>query len=167
MLSFPSLCVSPSLSVYDCLSLSPCLCVPLSPFSPPSLSMRHAALCNSKFFVNLKQEVESWRLKNNSASVNYRCCLQFNSIFCRVCASFQCWLFVVLFLALQVLPTIVYFSATISVLYYVGVIQVTFRAIASVMHVTMATGAMETFHATLNIFCGWVSLVLIPTLIYG
>ena len=73
------------------------------------------------------------------------------------------------------LPTIVYFSATISVMYYVGVIQVIIRAIASVMHVTiasvmhvtMATGAMETFHATVNIFCGWVSLVLIPTFISG
>lgn len=59
------------------------------------------------------------------------------------------------------MPIIVFFSATISLLYFLGVIQVIIKAIARVIETTMATGAIETLHAAINIFCGWVSCLFL------
>nr|KAG5697778.1 hypothetical protein BaRGS_026735 [Batillaria attramentaria] len=60
------------------------------------------------------------------------------------------------FFAFRVMSTIIFFSASISILYYFGVMQVVIKAVSKVMQVTMGTGAMETLHAAINIFCGWV-----------
>ncbi|KAL8586206.1 hypothetical protein ACOMHN_021473 [Nucella lapillus] len=65
------------------------------------------------------------------------------------------------FFVFRVLPTIIFFSATISILYYLGALQILIRAIAKVMNVTMATGGLETFHAAVNIFCGWAESIMV------
>ncbi|OWF44492.1 solute carrier family 28 member 3-like [Mizuhopecten yessoensis] len=57
--------------------------------------------------------------------------------------------------AFTVLPVIVFFSATISVLYYLGWIQVLIRGIAVVMEHSLGISAMESLHAAFNIFVGW------------
>jgi CNT family concentrative nucleoside transporter len=54
----------------------------------------------------------------------------------------------------QVLPTIIFFSAFISVLYYLGVIQVVISGIAYVMKYLMGTSGSETLSCSANIFVG-------------
>jgi nucleoside transporter len=53
-----------------------------------------------------------------------------------------------------VLPTIIFFSSFISVLYYLGIIQAIIMDIAWVMSVTMGTTASESVNAAGNIFVG-------------
>ena len=53
---------------------------------------------------------------------------------------------------------IVFFSSVISILYYLGWIQVVIRKMAWVMQVTMGTTAGESLSAAGNIFVGMVSL---------
>ncbi|XP_076444108.1 solute carrier family 28 member 3-like [Babylonia areolata] len=65
------------------------------------------------------------------------------------------------FFVFRVMPTIIFFSATISILYYFGVLQVLIKGIAKVMNATMATGGLETFHAAVNIFCGWAESLMV------
>ena len=55
---------------------------------------------------------------------------------------------------------VVFASAMISVLYYVGVIQWLIRNIGWMMSVTMGTTAVESFNAAGNIFLGFVSIIL-------
>lgn len=52
------------------------------------------------------------------------------------------------------LPTIVFFSAVISILYYLGAMQALIRNIAGVMQVAMGTTAGESLNAAGNIFIG-------------
>ena len=54
----------------------------------------------------------------------------------------------------QVLPTIVFFSAFISVLYYLGIVQVLIEEIAQFMRWTMKTSGAETLSCAGNIFVG-------------
>ena len=54
---------------------------------------------------------------------------------------------------------LIMFSATIGVLYYMGVIQVLIEKIAFVMQFTLGTGAIESLHAAFNIFVGWVGCI--------
>jgi CNT family concentrative nucleoside transporter len=56
--------------------------------------------------------------------------------------------------AFWILPTIVFFSSLMSVLYHLGVMQVIVRAIAKVMVYTMGTSGAETLSAAGNIFVG-------------
>jgi CNT family concentrative nucleoside transporter len=63
--------------------------------------------------------------------------------------------------ALQVLPTIVFFSAFISVLYHVGVMQIIIKAIASIMYRTMKTSGAETLSSAANIFVGQTEAPLV------
>jgi len=56
----------------------------------------------------------------------------------------------------QVLPTIVYFSTVISILYYWGVMQVIVKWVAGVMQFAMGTTAGESLNAAGNIFIGQV-----------
>ena len=56
---------------------------------------------------------------------------------------------------------IVFASAVISVLYYVGVIQWLIRNIGWMMSVTMGTTAVESFNAAGNIFLGFVRIYCI------
>ncbi len=56
--------------------------------------------------------------------------------------------------AFQVLPTIIFFSSLMAVLYHVGVMQLLVRAVAVVMFRTMKTSGAETLSAAGNIFVG-------------
>jgi CNT family concentrative nucleoside transporter len=58
------------------------------------------------------------------------------------------------FFAFKVLPTIIFFSAFISVLYHYGILQFVVSAIARVMVRTMKTSGSETLSAAGNIFVG-------------
>ncbi|MCA9624616.1 MAG: hypothetical protein KC731_36580, partial [Myxococcales bacterium] len=53
-----------------------------------------------------------------------------------------------------VLPTIIFFSSVMAVLYHLGVMQAVVRAIAVVMQKTMRTSGAETLSAAGNIFVG-------------
>jgi len=58
------------------------------------------------------------------------------------------------FLAFNVLPTIVFFSALMSVLYHLGAMQLVVKGIAWVMQRTLGTSGAETLSAAGNIFLG-------------
>ncbi|KAK7484554.1 hypothetical protein BaRGS_00024186 [Batillaria attramentaria] len=64
------------------------------------------------------------------------------------------------YFAFRVMSTVIFFSATLSVLHYLGVMRVIIRAFAVAMDYTMKTGAMETLHAAFNIFCGWAESLM-------
>ncbi|RUS81030.1 hypothetical protein EGW08_011196 [Elysia chlorotica] len=63
------------------------------------------------------------------------------------------------YFAFKVLPCIIVFSATISILYYLGAMQVAISAVTAVMRLTLDSGPMETLHAAFNIFVGWAETV--------
>jgi CNT family concentrative nucleoside transporter len=56
--------------------------------------------------------------------------------------------------AFAVLPTIIFFSAVMTVLYYLGVMQIVVKAVAWVMQRTLRTSGAETTSAAGNIFVG-------------
>jgi CNT family concentrative nucleoside transporter len=56
--------------------------------------------------------------------------------------------------AFAVLPTIIFFSAFMSVLYYLGIVQVVIGGMARFMNWTMKTSGSETLSCTANIFVG-------------
>jgi len=56
--------------------------------------------------------------------------------------------------AFWILPTIVFFSSLMSILYYLGVMQRIVRALAWVMQRTMGTSGAESLSAAANIFVG-------------
>lgn len=58
------------------------------------------------------------------------------------------------FLAFSVLPTIVFFSALMSVLYHLGIMQVVVKGLAWTMQRTLRTSGAETLSAAGNIFIG-------------
>jgi len=58
------------------------------------------------------------------------------------------------FFAFNVLPTIIFFSALMSVLYYLGVMQWVVKGLAWVMQKTLGTSGAETLSASGNIFLG-------------
>jgi CNT family concentrative nucleoside transporter len=58
------------------------------------------------------------------------------------------------FVAFSVLPTIIFFSSLMSVLYYLGVMQLVVRSLAWVMQKTLGTSGAETLSASGNIFLG-------------
>jgi len=58
------------------------------------------------------------------------------------------------YFAFNVLPTIIFFSALMSVLYYLNVMQVIVKGIAWVMQKTLGTSGAETLSASGNIFVG-------------
>jgi CNT family concentrative nucleoside transporter len=58
------------------------------------------------------------------------------------------------YFAFNVLPTIIFFSALMSVLYYLNVMQSVVRGIAWVMQKTLRTSGAETLSASGNIFLG-------------
>jgi concentrative nucleoside transporter, CNT family len=59
-----------------------------------------------------------------------------------------------IFFAFKVMPTVIFFSAFISLLYYYGVLQRVVSAIAWVMQRTMKTSGPETTSCAANIFIG-------------
>lgn len=60
-----------------------------------------------------------------------------------------------------ILPTIIFFSSVMSVLYYLGIVQVVVRAIARVMQWTLGTSGAETLSAASNIFVGQTEAPLV------
>ncbi len=62
--------------------------------------------------------------------------------------------FKVHFVAFKVLPTIIFFSSLMSVLYYVGVMQFVVGLISKMMQRTLGTSGAETLSAAGNIFVG-------------
>ncbi len=62
--------------------------------------------------------------------------------------------FTVHYFAFKVLPTIIFFSSLMSVLYYLGVMQVVVGAIARVMQFSLKTSGAETLSTAGNIFVG-------------
>ena len=58
------------------------------------------------------------------------------------------------FFAFNVLPTIIFFSSLMTVLYHVGIMQVAVKGVAFVMQRTMKTSGAETLSAAGNIFVG-------------
>lgn len=63
--------------------------------------------------------------------------------------------------ALNVLPTIIFFSALMTVLYHLGVMQRVVRAAAWVMQRTLRTSGAETLSAAANIFVGQTEAPLV------
>ncbi len=57
-------------------------------------------------------------------------------------------------LAMQVLPSVIFFSAIVSVLYYLGIMQVCVNGFARVFHKLMALSGAESLSASANIFVG-------------
>jgi concentrative nucleoside transporter, CNT family len=58
--------------------------------------------------------------------------------------------------AFQILTTILFFSALISILYHFGIMQILIAGIAKVMKFTMGTSGGETLSASANIFVGQI-----------
>ena len=58
------------------------------------------------------------------------------------------------FFAFNVLPTIIFFSALMSVMYYLGIMQLIVKGLASLMQRTLGTSGAETLSASGNIFLG-------------
>ena len=58
------------------------------------------------------------------------------------------------FFAFKVLPTIIFFSSLMSILYYLGIIQKVVEAFAWVMQRSLGTSGSETLAAAANIFVG-------------
>jgi CNT family concentrative nucleoside transporter len=58
------------------------------------------------------------------------------------------------YFAFNVLPTIIFFSALMAVLYHIGLMQLVVRVVAGLMQRTMGTSGSETLSASGNIFVG-------------
>jgi len=63
--------------------------------------------------------------------------------------------------AVQVLPTIIFFSSLMTVLYYLGVMQAIINVVAKAMSKTMKTSGSETLSAAANIFVGQTEAPLV------
>ena len=65
------------------------------------------------------------------------------------------------FFALKVLPTIIFFSALMSLFYYYGVVQKIVGLLALLMQRTLGTSGAETLSATANVFVGQTEAPLV------
>jgi CNT family concentrative nucleoside transporter len=63
--------------------------------------------------------------------------------------------------AFQVLPTVVFFSSLISVLYYLGVMQLVVRVLGGALRKVLGTSHAESMSATANIFVGQTEAPLV------
>ncbi|MCF8060672.1 MAG: NupC/NupG family nucleoside CNT transporter [Bacteriovoracaceae bacterium] len=61
----------------------------------------------------------------------------------------------------MVLPTIIFMSALMSILYHIGIMQIVIRATAKVMVVIMGTSGAESLSAAANIFAGQTEAPLV------
>ncbi len=57
-------------------------------------------------------------------------------------------------IAFGVLPSVIFFSALMSVLYYIGFMQLVVQALSRLMQITLRTSGAETLSAAANIFVG-------------
>jgi CNT family concentrative nucleoside transporter len=74
--------------------------------------------------------------------------------------------------AFRILPTIIFFSCLMSMLYYVGMMQLLVKGLAWVMQRTLGTSGAETLSASANIFLGQTEAPLVikpylPTMTYS
>ena len=65
------------------------------------------------------------------------------------------------YFAFKVLPTIIFFSCFMSVLYYLGIMQVVVKGMAWVMQKTLGTSGAETLSAAANVFLGQTEAPLV------
>lgn len=65
------------------------------------------------------------------------------------------------FIAFRVLPTIIFFSALMSVLYHLGIMQVLVKVLGRVMQLTLGTSGAESLSAAANIFVGQTEAPLV------
>lgn len=65
------------------------------------------------------------------------------------------------FFAFRVLPTIIFFSAFMSIFYYFGIVQKVVGVLAMVMQKTLGTSGAETLSAAANIFVGQTEAPLV------
>jgi CNT family concentrative nucleoside transporter len=65
------------------------------------------------------------------------------------------------FFAFKVLPTIIFFSAFMSIFYYYGVMQLIVSMFARLMQITLGTSGAETLSAAANIFVGQTEAPLV------
>ncbi|NQV51053.1 MAG: NupC/NupG family nucleoside CNT transporter [Candidatus Marinimicrobia bacterium] len=65
------------------------------------------------------------------------------------------------FFAFQILPTIIFFSAFMAILYHIGLMQFIVKYIARAMQKTMGTSGAETLSASANIFVGQTEAPLV------
>jgi CNT family concentrative nucleoside transporter len=65
------------------------------------------------------------------------------------------------FFAFKVLPTIIFFSCFMSVLYYLGIMQILVKGMAWVMQKTLGTSGAETLSAAANVFLGQTEAPLV------
>lgn len=65
------------------------------------------------------------------------------------------------FIAFQVLPTIIFFSSLMSILYYTGIVQVIVQGVAWLMQKTLGTSGAESLSAAANIFVGQTEAPLV------
>ena len=63
--------------------------------------------------------------------------------------------------AFWILPTIIFFSSLMSILYHLGVMQVFVKAMGRLMHKTMGTSGAESMSAASNIFVGQTEAPLV------
>ena len=64
-----------------------------------------------------------------------------------------------MYVYLQILPVVIFFSAALSMLYHLGAMQFIIRRIAWVMQITLTTSPTESLIAAGNIFVGQVGRV--------
>ncbi|KHJ43192.1 hypothetical protein D918_06759 [Trichuris suis] len=72
-------------------------------------------------------------------------------------SQYSCFLYV-LYHALQ---TVLYFSSISSLLYHLGLLQLVFAGMAKILQLTLATTAIESFHAVVSIFLGMCESAII------
>jgi CNT family concentrative nucleoside transporter len=65
------------------------------------------------------------------------------------------------FFAFKVLPTIIFFSCFMTILYYIGIMQWLVKGLAIVMQKTLGTSGAETLSASANIFLGQTEAPLV------
>lgn len=65
------------------------------------------------------------------------------------------------YIAFKVLPTIIFFSSFMAILYHIGVVQVIVQGVAWVMQKTLGTSGAESLSAAANIFVGQTEAPLV------
>lgn len=65
------------------------------------------------------------------------------------------------FIAFRVLPTIIFFSALMAILYHMGLMQIVVKGLSRIMQVTLGTSGAESLSASANIFVGQTEAPLV------
>jgi CNT family concentrative nucleoside transporter len=65
------------------------------------------------------------------------------------------------FIAFRVLPTIIFFSALMAILYHLGIMQIVVRILSRIMQITLGVSGAESLSAAANIFVGQTEAPLV------